>query len=190
MDFRLAEGTTFGYSDVCDSAMIISGDRLSAHKKNPSECYAYGVVYGEKPLNGVAEFEVEIIRCHSGWSGTIKIGVMKVPEGKELSLRDIKVPRYSSEASGYCIWSVDKLHDNISSPKVEIPYGRVSLNTLKEGNRVGLKVDENSDLSFLIDGNSQGVAFKNIVSKGHKLFVVVDHCGTCAATRITRSGKC
>jgi len=186
MDFRLAERVTFGYSKLCNSEMVISRDGLSAYKKSPSDCYAQGVVYGEKPLNGVAEFEVEIVRCHIGWSGTIKIGVMKVPEN--INLSDIKVPRYSSDASGYCIWNVDRLYDNISSR--EIPYGRVSLDTLKEGNRVGLKLDENGDLSFLVDGNSQGVAYKNIISKGHKLFVVVDHYGTCAATRITRSGKC
>ena len=185
-DFQLGEVVTFGYSKVCASQMIINEDGLSARKKDPAQFYAYGVVYGEKALSGVAEFELEIVRYGSGWSGTVKLGVVKVTEDKELSVND--VPRYSPDAPGYCVWCADKLYNNLQE-KSESSYGGKNLDSLRAGSRVGLRVDSNGNLTFLVDGHSQGVASKNVVSKGHKLYVVVDHYANCIETRITRAGE-
>ena len=186
-DFQLGEVVTFGYSKVCASQMVISEDGLSARKKDPTQFYAYGVVFGEKPLSGVSEFELEIVRYGSGWSGTVKIGLVRVMEDKELTVND--VPRYSPDASGYCVWSADKLYNNLQVPKSESSYGGKNLDSLRAGSRVGLRVDVNGNLIFLVDGHSQGIASKNIVTKGHKLYVVVDHYANCIETRITRAGK-
>ena len=186
-DFQLGEVVTFGYSKVCASQMIISEDGLSARKKDPTQFYAYGVVFGEKPLSGVSEFELEIVRYGSGWSGTVKIGLVRVMEDKELTVND--VPRYSPDAPGYCVWSADKLYNNLHAPKSESSYGGKNLDSLRAGSRVGLRLDVNGNLTLLVDGHSQGIASKNIVDKGHKLYVVVDHYANCIETRITRAGK-
>jgi len=187
-DFQLGEVVTFGYSKVCASQMEVTDGGLSAHKKDPAQFYAHGVVYGDKPLKGVAEFEVEIVRYGSGWSGTVKLGIVKIAENKELTVND--VPRYSPDAIGYCVWCADKVHNNLNNATpVETPYGGHNLDSLREGSRVGLRLERNGDLSFLVDGLSQGVACKNTTSKGHKLFVVVDHYANCIETKITRSGE-
>lgn len=186
-DFLLGEVVTFGYSKVCASQMIITEDGLSARKKDPAQFYAYGVVYGEKPLSGVAEFELEIVRYGSGWSGTVKIGLVRVIEDKELTVSD--VPRYSPDAQGYCVWCADKLYNNLQDGKSECSYGSKNLDSLRAGSRVGLRVDSNGSLIFLVDGHSQGVASENIISKGYKLYVVVDHYANCIETRITRAGE-
>lgn len=186
-DFQLGEVVTFGYSKVCASQMVIGEDGLSARKKDPTQFYAYGVVFGEKPLNGVAEFELEIVRYGSGWSGTVKLGLVKVTEDKELTVSD--VPRYSPDAIGYCVWCADKFYDNFKMEKSESSYGGKSLDSLRAGSRVGLRIDGSGSLSFLVDGHSQGIASKNVVSKGHKLYVVVDHYANCIETRITRAGE-
>lgn len=186
-DFQLGEVVTFGYSKVCASQMVISEDGLSARKRDPTQFYAYGVVYGEKPLSGVSEFELEIVRYGSGWSGTVKIGIVKVTEDKELTVSD--VPRYSPDASGYCVWCADKLYNNLQAGKSECSYGGKNLDSLRAGSRVGLRVDNNGNLTFLVDGHSQGIASKNVISKSHKLYVVVDHYANCIETRITRAGE-
>ena len=187
-DFQLGEVVTFGYSKVCASQMVISEDGLSARKKDPAQFYAYGVVYGDKPLSGVVEFELEIVRYGSGWSGTVKLGLVKVTEDKELTVSD--VPRYSPDAPGYCVWCADKLYNNLQLVgKSESSYGGKNLDNLRAGSRVGLRVDSNGNLTFLVDGHSQGIASKNVISKGHKLYVVVDHYANCIETRITRAGE-
>lgn len=186
-DFQLSEVVTFGYSKLCASQMIISEDGLSARKKDPTQFYAYGVVYGEKPLNGVAEFELEIVRYGSGWSGTVKLGLVKVTDDKELTVTD--VPRYSPDAQGYCVWCADKIYNNLHIRKSESSYGVKNLDSLRAGSRVGLRVDSDGSLTFLVDGHSQGIASRNVVSKGHNLYVVVDHYANCIETRITRAGE-
>lgn len=187
IDFQLGEVVTFGYSKVCGSQMVVSEDGLSARKKDPAQFYAYGVVYGEKPLSGIAEFELEIVRYGSGWSGTVKLGLVQVTDDKELTVSD--VPRYSPDAQGYCVWCADKLYNNLQISKSETLYGGKNLDSLRAGSRVGLRIDSNGNLIFLVDGHSQGIASKNVISKGHKLFVVVDHYANCIETRITRAGK-
>ena len=187
IDFQLGEVVTFGYSKVCGSQMVVSEDGLSARKKDPAQFYAYGVVYGDKPLSGIAEFELEIVRYGSGWSGTVKLGLVQVTDDKELTVSD--VPRYSPDAQGYCVWCADKLYNNLQISKSETLYGGKNLDSLRAGSRVGLRIDSNGNLMFLVDGHSQGIASKNVISKGHKLFVVVDHYANCIETRITRAGK-
>ena len=195
--FSMAEGSgfqfkeiMFGYSNVCRSQMVISEDGLSARKRNPDDYPGNGVVYGEKPLKGVSEFEVEIVRYGSRWHGSIIFGVMKISKEKELTVSD--VPDYSSHAPNHFVWSGYQLYNNFSDELVTTRYGDGVygvLYDLGEGDRIGLRLDRNGDLSFLVDGWSEGVACRNIVSKDHNLFVVVDHYGRCVETRITRSGK-
>jgi len=185
-DFHLEEQITFGYSYVCRSRMEISKDGLSARKRNPDDDPLDGVVYGDKPLKGVSEFEVEIVRYGSKWPGSIAFGVMKISKGKKLTVSDVPVV-WCVNAPNHFVWYCVRLYNNFEV--VTTRYGNRNLRDLREGNRVGLRLDRNGNLSFLVDGRSQGVACRNIVSEDHNLFVVVDHYGGCVETRITRSGK-
>jgi len=171
--------------------MVISEDGLSARKRNPDgiDGFRNGVVYGEKPLKGVSEFEVEIVRHGNRWSSSMAfaIGVMKVSKEKKLTVSD--VPGYCGNTPNHFYWFRDQLFNNFSDKQVKTRYGNKNLHDLRKGDRVGLRLDRNGDLSFLVDGRSQGVACRNIVSEDHNLFVVVDHSGNFYGTRITRSGK-
>ena len=187
-DFQLSDKITFGYSKVCRSAIVISDDGLSARRRNPDRYLNGGVVYGEKPLKGLSEFEVEIVRYDSSvWYGSVRFGVMKISKEKKITVSD--VPHVSYNAPNHFLWSRDQLHNYFSHKRVATRYGDQDLDDLRKGDRVGLILNENGDLSFLINGWSQGVACRNIVSEDHNLFAVVDHRGNCVETRITRSGK-
>ena len=187
-DFQLSDKITFGYSKVCRPEwMVISDDGLSARKRNPDGLPVGGVVYGEKPLKGVSEFEVEIVRYGSIWSTSVKFGVMKISKEKKMTVSD--VPRYSYNAPNHFVWFGVLLYNNFSDELVKTRYGDQDLDDLREDDRVGLSLNKNGDLSFLINGRLQGVACRNIVSEDHNLFAVVDHYGKCVETRITRSGK-
>ena len=143
-------------------------------------------MYGEKPLKGVSEFEVEIVRYGSRWFSSVKFGVM-ISKEKTITVSD--VPFYSFNAPNHFVWYGDWLWNNFSDELVTTRYGDQHLDDLREGDRVGLTLSKNGDLSFLINGRSQGVACRNIVSEDYNLFVVVEHWGNCYETRITRSGK-
>jgi len=186
-DFQLSDKITFGYSKVCRSEMVISDDGLSARKRNPEYQYSGGVVYGEKPLKGVSEFEVEIVRYGSRWVGSVKFGVIKIGKEKKMTVSD--VPPWSDNAPNHFVWFGGQLYNNFSDEQVKTRYGDQDLDDLRKGDRIGLTLNKNGDLSFLINGQSQGVACKNIVSEDHNLFAVVENWCNCYETRITRSGK-
>ena len=186
-DFQLSDKITFGYSKVCRPEMVISDDGLSARRRNLYYNWREGVVYGEKPLEGVSEFEVEIVRYGSRWARSVSFGVMKITKEKTMTVSD--VPYYSYGVPNHFVWRGNQLWNNFIDEPVRTRYGDQNLLDLREGDRVGLSLNKNGDLSFLINGWSQGVACRNIVSEDHNLFAIVDHCGNCYETRITRSGK-
>ena len=164
--------------------MRVEENGRSAYKENPASIYAHGVVYGSRPVKGHCEFEVELTSYGTGWSGNLKLGVMRT-SGK---LEEEAIPRYSPEASGYCIWCAGKLHDHMIA-MTEMPYGKQSLDELQQGDRLGLQLTRNGILTFLINGRPQGVAASSVYSKKDcDVYVVVDHYANCKSTRITRAG--
>ncbi len=191
--FILPETVQFGYHEISHSKqMIISDDRLSATKSDPASQYAHGVCYGAIPLRGTAEFEVEIISYGTGWSGTMKLGVMRCKADSKIS-----VPRYSPEGPEHVVWSSTKIHNRLSGglsmggPNVdetEKQYSTVNLDDLTVGSRLGFRLSYDGALSFLVDGKSHGVAAENVYLKAHDVYAVVDHYANCKATRITRAG--
>ena len=111
------------------------------------------MTYSEKSLEGGSEFEVEIVRYGGKWSGSIKFGVMKISKQKGLVVND--VPGYSPDAPNHFVWchngNDDFLFDNFSHEQVRTRYGDQkfqNLDNLREGNRVGLTLNGNGDLSF------------------------------------------
>ena len=184
--FVLPKTIQFGFHPVCSHQMRVSEDGITAEKKDPASYYAHGVVYGAKPLRGTAEFEVEIISYGTGWSGTLKLGVMRCKSGGELLMKDI--PRYSPEGNEHCVWSSEKVHNKLVGSS-EKPYGFVNLDELRAGYRVGMRLSHDGVLVFFVNGRSQGVAAEGIYKKGYDVYPVIDHYANCKATRITRSGR-
>ena len=184
--FILPEVVNFGYSQkYCSKHMRVEQDGKSAYKENPASIYAHGVAYGSRPVKGHCEFEVELTSYGTGWSGNLKLGIMRT-SGK---LEEETIPRYSPEASGYCIWCAGKLHDHMIA-MTEMPYGKQSLDELQQGDRLGLQLTRNGVLTFFINGHPQGVAASSVYSKKDcDVYVVVDHYANCKSTQITRAGR-
>ena len=183
--FVLPQVVQFGYHDYHSQRMHLKDESRTASKEDPDNSYAHGVVYGSIPLEGDVEFEVELSSYGTGWSGNLKLGVMRC----QGSLEDHIIPRYSPEAKDYCVWCANKVHDHMIN-NMDHQYGDANLDDLREGDRLGLTLRRsgNGTLQFLVNGCPQGKAAKNIYKNGWKVYIVVDHYANCRATKITRAG--
>ena len=154
---------------------------------DPSSNYAHGVVYGAKPLRGTAEFEVEIVSYGTGWSGSLKLGVMRCKAGAGIQREYI--PRYSPEAKEHCVWSADKVFNRLGRMSAEKDYGSVKLDDLQKGDRLGMRLSEEGVLVFFVNGKWQGVAAEGVYENDLDVYPVVDLYANCTSVRITRAGK-
>ena len=187
--FILEDTVQFGFHNISSPQIKITQNGIAAEKRDPESQYAHGVAYGARPLRGTAEFEVKIASYGTGWSGTLKLGVMR-------ALRDMPliggpcIPRYSPEGVDHLVWSSDKIHNRLNTPAVESTYtGAMNLDDLREGDRVGLRLSTDGVLVFFVNGKSQGVAAENIYDKEFDVYAVVDHYANCKSTIITRAGR-
>lgn len=188
--FILPQTVQFGFHNICSDQVRITDNGLKAEKKDPNLHYAHGVVYSALPLKGTAEFEVTMTDYGTGWSGTLKLGVAKYKAGRNVQVS--RIPRYSPEAANHCVWSSDKIHNRLKSNQngvQERQYGLKDLDTLREGDRLGLRLSHDGKLVFFVNGRSQGLAAEKVYEKGHDVYVVVDHYANCKATAITRAGR-
>ena len=159
---------------ACSKHVTVTDNGRIAAKNNPKIQYADGVVYSASPLNGTVEFEVKITSYGTPWSGNIKIGVAKFRVGKSIA----EVPRYSPEAPGHCVWSSDTLYKGGAE---ERQYGSIDLDSLREGDRVGLSLSHDGKLTFSVNGQSQGLAAQGVYEQGYDVYAVVDLYGNCRA---------
>ena len=152
--------------------MTIAEDGYSVFRNNNG--FEYGVVYSDKPMNDDCEFEVEITSYDtvSRFVGSIMIGIMKCQYRK--------IPanvRVSFLAKNHFVWNVSKFDFN--------SYGKKRLDSLRQGDRVGLRITEGGDLSYSVNGEDQGVAMRGVYEKGWDVYIVVDHFAKCRGTKIT-----
>lgn len=185
--FVLKKEVQFGFHPVCSSQIQIAENGTEADKKDPSSHYAYGVAYGARPLRGTTEFEVEVTSYGTVWSGTLKLGVMRWKKGRPLTAKD--VPRYSPEGTDYCVWSANKIHNRLSGQwgPVEKIYGKTTLDDLRENDRLGFRLTHDGSLIFFVNGESNGIAAKEVYQPGYDVYPVIDHYANCKATRIVRA---
>ena len=183
--FVLPNKIEFGYQRERSHQVIISESGLKAEKRDPSLHYAHGVVYGTTKLKGTVEFEVKILTYGTGWSGTLKLGVMRCKSGTDLD--SYQIPRYSPEGPDHCVWSSDKIHNRLKG-HLETFYGKENLDNLREGDRLGMRLTSDGVLVFFVNGKSQGVAAENVYEKGYDVYPVVDHYANCKSTEITKAG--
>lgn len=141
--------------------------------------FNYGLVLSRHPLADNQLFEVRIEKKIISWSGSIEMGVTVCdPETIELPACATDLGDGTWMMSGNTI-----LKDGLSLVEV---YGR-NLDSLAEGDRLGVMRTSNNDLIFYVNGESQGVAATNIPSR---VFAVVDLYGKCAQVSIVdRDGE-
>ena len=165
--------------------MTIAENGYSAFKKNPQSQYARGVVYSNQSVKGDCEFEVEITSYGTSWSGNIKLGIMRC-QGQIPSI----IPRYSPEALNHCIWTATEFYNyNIGGNLKKYQYGKITLDSLRRGDRLSLHITEGGDLSFSVNGEDQGIAMRGVYKQGWDVYIVVDHYGNCVSTRIIKASE-
>ena len=183
------EDIQFGYHSASGKQIKITNDGLGAERMNPYRVPGNGVAYGAHPLKGIATFEVKIVSYGTGWGNSLQFGVMRCKKGVPIESGP-SIPDDSVYAADHCVWDDQRLFNNLVTPKEESGYGYVNLNDLREGDCVGLCLSQDGVLEFFVNGESQGIAAKNIYTRNSDVYAVVDHYGQCVATVITKAGEC
>ena len=178
----------FGYHSASGEQIRISNDGLGAERMDPDRVVDNGVAYGAHPLKGMAEFEIKIISCGSKWPSSLGLGVMRREKGVPIEPGP-SIPRDSQYAAYHYVWTDHRLFNNIVTPSEVSEYGYVNLDDLREGDCVGLRLSQDGVLEFFVNGESQGIAAKNIYTRNSDVYAVVDHFGWCVATVITKAGE-
>ena len=183
------EDIQFGYHSASGKQIRITSDGLGAEKLDPVGVPDNGVAYGARPLKGKAEFEIKIVSYGAKWTYTLQFGVMKCEKGVPIECGP-NIPNDSEVAADHCVWVNQRLCNNLVTPREVSDYGYVNLNDLREGDCVGLHLSQDGVLEFFVNGESQGIATKNIYTRNSDVYAVVDHTGRCVATVITKAGEC
>ena len=180
----------FGYHSASGEYVRFTNNGLGAERINDYSDYENGVAYGAQPLKGLAEFEVKMVTYEARWSDpiSINVGVMRRP--KETPIKsDSSIPNESYNAEHHCVWAGQRLSNNLVTPGEESDYGYVDLCDLREGDCIGLRLSRDGVLEFFVNGESQGIAAKNIYTRDTDIYSVIDHYGCCVATVITKAGE-
>ena len=178
----------FGYHSTSGKQIRITNNGLGAEKINPDYTYENGVAYGAQPLKGLAEFEVKMVSYGGGWLISIQVGVMRCLKG--ITIDHLSIPENSYNAKDHCVWAGKTLCNNLVTPREKSDYGYVDLDDLREGDCVRLCLSRDGELEFFVNGESQGIAAKNIYTRDTDIYAVLDHYAKCVATVITKAGEC
>ena len=181
----------FGYHSAAGKNIRITNNGLGAERMDPENKRNDGVAYGAQPLKGLAEFEVKMLTYGALWGGSIQIGLRRSNKGVPIESGP-GIPEDSEYAEYHCVWIDQKLINNLVTPGEDSDYGYVNSCDLREGDCVGLRLSRDGVLEFTVNGESQGIAAKNIYTRDTEsdVYAVVDHYGQCVATVITKAGEC
>jgi neuralized-like protein 4 len=140
--------------------------------------FNHGIVLSRHPLVDEVKFEVRIDVKISSWSGSIEIGVTtQNPETVELPACASKLKNGTWIMSGISV-----LKDGNSLMEY---YGN-DLDKLSEGDRVAVMRSTKGELIFFINGESQGVAAREIPKNVYALVNLYGKCGqvTCMSDEV------
>ena len=165
--------TDFGFHSVTGVNIVIFEQGHYARRVNPD--YLPGsngcMVYSAVSINhcGTFMFEVVIAEYNDRESReSIRVGVMRRPSGTELKQSD--VPRLSSGCANHCVWRNFEVWNMLSGELITTDYGLIGLHTLQEGDRVGVQLLSNGDLSFFVNDVNQGVAARGVLKEGYSVY--------------------
>ena len=181
----------FGYHSALGENIRITNSGLGAERMNPEDVPFNGVAYGAQPLKGLAEFEVKMVAYGANWTHSVQVGLRRCNKGEPIESGP-DIPDDSEDAEYHCVWTGQRLYNNLVTPgeSERSYYGYVDLRDLREGDCVGLRLSQDGVLEFTVNGESQGIAAKNIYTRDTDVYAVVDHYGSCVATVITKAGEC
>ena len=187
---QLYEDIQFGYHSATGKEMRITSDGLGAEKINADKVYDNGVVYGAHPLKGRAEFEVKIVSCRGMMAMSLQLGVMRCKKDVHVD-SGYGIPIDSFCAVNHCVWAGKLVSNKLFASKLSrlYNYGYIDLHDLRAGDCAGIRLSQDGMLEFTVNGESQGIAAKNVYIGNSDVYAVIDHFGNCAATLITKAGN-
>jgi hypothetical protein len=188
-EFTPNKDIQFGYHSASGKHIRITNSGLGAERMNPVDKFQDGVAYGAQPLKGLAKFEVKMVTYEAGWRQSLRLGVMRTRRGIAIKSGP-GIPEDSYNAKYHCVWAGQRLFNNFVTPSKWIFYGYVDIGDLREGDCVGLCLSQDGVLEFTVNGESQGIAAKNVYTRDTDVYAVVDHNAKCVATVITKAGEC
>ena len=111
----------FGYHSAAGENIRITNNGLGAERMNPEDEFADGVAYGAQPLKGLAEFEVKMMTYGTNWLTSVQIGLRRCK--KSVPIESVPfIPEDSYCAEYHCVWSGQRLSDNLVTPGEESDY--------------------------------------------------------------------
>ena len=183
------EDIQFGYHSASGKQVRITNGGLRAERMDPDRVPDNGVAYGARPLKGTAKFEIKIVSYGAEWTYSLQFGVMKCEKGVPIESGP-NIPGDSEIAADHCVWGDQQLFNNLATPRKVSDYGYVDLRDLRVGDCVGLCLSQDGVLEFFVNGESQGIAARNIYTRNSDIYAVVEHFGCCVATVITKASEC
>ncbi|CAG9781935.1 unnamed protein product [Diatraea saccharalis] len=159
------------------------GDRVTLLNDNSTAVrnfveFNHGLILSAEPLKDDILFEICIDRKVNVWNGSLEIGVTTLdPEYMELPATATKLRNTAWIMSGSSI-----VKDGVT---IINSYGP-ELDTLREGDCLGVMRTCKAELMFYINGRCIGLAARDLPSK---VFAVIDLYGQCVQVSITHSSS-
>ncbi|XP_028032993.1 neuralized-like protein 4 isoform X1 [Bombyx mandarina] len=156
------------------------GDRVTLLNDNSTAIrnfveFNHGLILSAEPISDDVMFEVCIDRKVNVWNGSLEIGVTTLdPEFMELPATATKLRNTAWIMSGSSI-----VKDGVTLVN---SYGP-ELDTLREGDCLGVMRTSKAELTFYINGRCLGVAAKDLPPR---LFAVIDLYGQCVQVSISQ----
>lgn len=191
MTFVLDKDIQFGFHKKARENVFVSQSSRRAMIVDQSR--GAGTAYTARPLSGVAEFEVRLLEYAGGIRGSLKLGLMRRKANDQVPA--LSIPRLSEHRDNSCVWSQSKFKEktefqnNFGDVHLLRYYGIVNLCDLRQDDCLGLQVSAEGDLSFFVNGVSQGVAARQVYQAGLEVYCFVELMESCKAVEITRAGK-
>lgn len=172
----------------------ISADDMYVTRYDHEKVSDHGVVCGAMPFRGASIFEVELTIYKDRrtkkrkWGWSVAVGILR--HTVDYKLDRFSVPQSFEFGSGrIVVWTRHEVMNKLGwSRQKQFKYGKMHLNDLKTGDRIGIQVERNGNLFFTVNGESQGLAANNVYLEGYDVYPVVDMTGDCIAARIIRAG--
>ena len=183
MKFVPSENIQFGYHSTAGEKISLNNDGLGA------EVYKNGVAFGAHPLKGRAEFEVKIVKIglrgmQSLWPFGVEFGVIRCKKSASGPIHSID----NDQRVWFC--QRQRLYNNLIEDSETSDYGYVDLRYLCEGDRVGVRLSQDGVLEFFVDGESQGIAARDVYTRNSDVYAVFLNCyPEHVTTVITKAGE-
>nr|XP_058972129.1 neuralized-like protein 4 [Pocillopora verrucosa] len=161
----------FLFHKNCGQFISLDSNRTTARRV---DSYNHGVVLSETPLPDNHLFQVCIRKLNSRWTGSVMIGVTAQDPDSLTSLPS------TANSIKICPWIVVNNAVYVNGNKVNDNLRR-SLDSLQEGDTLGVLIDKKSRLHLLINGEDLGPIAQAIPARR---FAVLDLYGCCEEVSI------